>query len=239
MSGTILKNDGWKLLARWILRGGYRNLQPINVGLDASVFVRKSWIKNRVKKTGMGSFLTAHVPYSRQMELEFLEGSMGMIKVLRDPRDVILSWAHYIPRETAHFAYPAFAGKSLEERIRMVIEGYTTPSGIQVDGFAEILRRFEGWNDYGDCLLLHFEDLVGLQGGGSEDKQKKAVNELIDFIDIKIGPERIESILQNAFGGTKTFRKGKIGSWSKEFPEKIKIEYGSYFKNLCEKLQYL
>ena len=116
MSGTILKNDGWKLFARWILRGGYWNLQPLNVGLDASVFVRKSWIKNRVKKTGMGSFLQAHVPYSRQMELEFLEGNMGMIKVLRDPRDVILSWAHYIPRETAHFAYPAFAGKSLERK---------------------------------------------------------------------------------------------------------------------------
>ncbi|MCB1106832.1 MAG: hypothetical protein KDK76_01905 [Chlamydiia bacterium] len=81
-------------------------------------------------------------------------------------------------------------------------------------------------------LICKFENLVGPSGGGNVRAQREEVKKLLSFLDISFDEEKLEGILGNLFGGTKTFSCGQIGGWKKAF----NFENRKLFKKRCSHL---
>ena len=66
------------------------------------------------------------------------------------------------------------------------------------------------WDREENSLLVRYEDLVGEAGGGSKDAQKKAIQSILNFLQIKQSDSRISGIIKQCYGVGPTFREGKI-----------------------------
>ena len=64
-----------------------------------------------------GQFLTAHLPYHPAIHETLERMNFKILVMMRDPRDVVLSWADYIAKEKKS------SFKSVFLRIRIVITG--------------------------------------------------------------------------------------------------------------------
>ena len=59
-------------------------------------------------------------------------------------------------------------------------------------------------------LIIRFEDLVGAQGGGSDEVQKQVLLEIGRHLEFELSDQDIRFIQKRLFGGTPTFREGQI-----------------------------
>ena len=96
------------------------------------------------------------------------------------------------------------------------------------------------WQDEIDNITLKFEDLVGLRGGGNSEDQIFSLNALINYLGLedKFDQDKISIIAKNSFGVSGTFRKGKIGAWTKVFSETDKKIFKSKVGDLLIDLNY-
>ncbi len=144
------------------------------------------------------------------------------IKVLliRDPRDAVISFMHWLPKEkhwgpwTPQEFIDDFNSLSQEERLTRSILFPDKYLGIPL-----FCREALEWMKDPNVFILRFEDIVGPQGGGSRATQEKTIQALSEHIGVHLSQERIAFIADNLFGGSFTFREGKIGTWSKYFNE--------------------
>jgi hypothetical protein len=73
------------------------------------------------------------------------------------------------------------------------------------------------------AVICRFENLVGKQGGGSQEAQKKEIIEIAKRLNIELTQDKLEEIIDHLFGNSEgpevsaTFRSGQIGSWRKYF----------------------
>ena len=90
--------------------------------------------------------------------------------------------------------------------------------------FKECLKKIDGWFDKENVLVIHIEIFIGeKKGGGSLKTQKQTLIKILDFLKIKDNytDDQIEKIRLNLFGGTHTFRSGKIDSWKTELSDNM------------------
>jgi hypothetical protein len=161
----------------------------------------------------------------------FLSGErFASIFLLRDPRDVVVSHAHYLSSMAAshiHHKYFAQELSSMDERIRTSItgRGYAdSPEERQQFALPDISQRFRpyiDWLNVPGILVLHFEDLIrnidrstqqilnhSLQRGFQlHCSHEVALSRIIQSLN----PER-----------SPTFRKGSSGEWKNVFSHKNK-----------------
>ncbi len=180
---------------------------------------RPSLLKGTTK-----NFVGAHMPFSQKFS-SYL-GSLGYKKlfIYRDPRDQVVSRTFAIlkrpdefPREAKKNTSPAYFGLLLMEIINQVPHRY---------------GRYMPWKDDPTCCAIKFEDLIGPDGGGSQQAQVKAIRKIAKHIGVRLTPKILETCKKNIFGGTFTFRKGQIGSWKKYLGSKHK----EVFKKVAGKL---
>lgn len=204
---------GENYAARRIIRGPRWQKSPINVGLDMPVNISRKWLQRKLRKY-QGTCIGGHSSYSKQLEDMLVGNNYRIIHIVRDPRDVIVSFAHWIEKRPDYYAYPAFKDMSIDERITHLIKGFSYRD-MYFDSFATVLDRSYGWMTSRDnVLLVRFEDLVGVKGGGSMEKQYSVVDEIARWINVEKFSR--EYVCNNLFGETPTFRRGKIGGWSDE-----------------------
>lgn len=139
------------------------------------------------------------------------------ILLLRDPRDVAVSHTHWM-----HFCYHAnhsqwgdfilqdFIWLPFEEQLNLV---------LRMSQGSNQCKNALYWMNDPDVLICRFEDLVGPQGGGSSLKQKQTLTRIANHIGLMPTETEIERIADSLFGGTYSFRNGKIGSWKECFNE--------------------
>jgi hypothetical protein len=65
--------------------------------------------------------------------------------------------------------------------------------------------------------MVRFEDLVGVEGRGSEGAQRLAVGRVAAHLGVEAGEETMRALQEGLFGVGRTFRKGQIGGWREEF----------------------
>lgn len=209
-------------LVKWILRGPRLWSRTTNVGLEVSVCVRAEWLKSAIKRH-LGECIGGHAPYS-DILLDMLETQqVRPIQIVRDPRDVIVSFAHWIESEPNWYSHSAFTGLSIPDRMLTLIRGYLH-GGLTFDPFGTVMDRSYGWLTRPDrVLVVRFEDLVGPKGGGSRERQLIAIERVTRWL----GVENVDYavVAEQLFGGTPTFRKGRIGSWREEFTSQVKDEF--------------
>ena len=203
--------------ARKLLRA--RSKEKVTIGVVSPQRIDRRWLERRLSRVPDRCFVTAHCVYSPELASLFAGERMRVVCILRDPRDVAVSQMHYIKQKTRHPIHEAFmALPSDYERLLVTIRGGAL-------GMRELLslderyRQFLGWQDDENAIVVKFEDLVGLRGGGSAEAQRRTVERVARHLGVWVHEETVSSIEEDLFGLGRTFRKGKIGGWRSEFSE--------------------
>ena len=202
--------------ARRFLRG---RGEKVTVGVVSPRQISRRWLAGRLAGVPEGGFVTAHCIYTPELAGLFHEGGMKTVCILRDPRDVAVSQMHYLKQLKNHFAHEEYmALPSDRERLMVSIRGGEL-GGQELQPLAERYGRFLGWERAGGAVMVRFEDLVGPEGGGSEEAQRLAVGRVAMHLGVPVEERTIGLVGESLFGAGRTFRKGQIGGWREEFTD--------------------
>jgi hypothetical protein len=169
--------------------------------------------------------------------------------ILRDPRDVVVSHAHYVTEmETNHVYHHYFSTvlQNDDERIKASIKGVRKDEWqdrqyvASNSGLPDIRERFIpylDWLNHPQVLVLHFEDFI--------TNRQTSVVQVLDHA-VKRGfmptfPQ--ETSIQNLVesidpGRSPTFRSGTIGGWSTALSKENKALFKHVAGDLLIQLGY-
>jgi hypothetical protein len=183
-------------------------------------------------------FLNGHIFYSHEWE-ELLERcSLKQIFMIRDPRDVVVSMAYFIPKLPEHDLYELFTatGMTHKKRLLMLIRGINTHSHPDI---GEWFTHFMGWLNHPSVLTLSYEELM-LSRASCLSSTKKIARFVTED---QLSPDDLEHLALKMIENlhpqkSPTFRKGKIGGWKDEFTEEMKETFKSAAGDLLISLGY-
>lgn len=170
-----------------------------------------------------GHYLSGHVPWTESTAELVREVGLKHLIIIRDPRDVLVSFVHFVLRPE-HILSKDFASLSPDERVRLALEGGRgASSGVQITGLREGFASIMAWQNEPAVLFVRFESLIGERGDGSNAAQRDAVRAICHHLDLASDDALVEQVCLRAFDtGAATFRRGKIGSWRDELtPDQI------------------
>jgi hypothetical protein len=177
-----------------------------------------------LESIGRGEVLYGHYPYTPEDAEALRRRGVRTVLLLRDPRDVAVSLAHYIVKQgDRHRLGPYFRDRlpDFDARLLACIRGVGAKEAGATGGLDDLgarLRSFLGWAREGGALLCRFEDLVGARGGGSEEAQRRALRDLYCFTGLPASGAMVEeAALQIYSTHSTTFRKGVVGDWRAHF----------------------
>jgi hypothetical protein len=166
-----------------------------------------------------GEVVRAHLFYHSQHAAELRQKNVVHFFVFRDPRDIVVSEAHYLREMNRwHRLHRRFAAlESIEEAIALSITGFDPPTpGIDYPNIAARFARYAGWLKTGDCLAIRFEDLVS-------DQQAVVIRRMAEYYSQRcatpIDLEACVAAMAASIAPSKshTFRSGKKAGWAREF----------------------
>lgn len=209
---------GRQQLIKSLTRRPLLTADVVLVGIEVVAPVRASWLRRRLGRVGPAQYFRGHVQHTGAFAALLEEGNFRVLHVVRDPRDVVVSHAHYMlarPRHPFHRFYRQLG--DWNRRLAFSITGGFIPGAGYLVSVAERYRLMEAWDTYPGAVTLRFEDLVGERGGGSETVQLESLRrlgELVEASDVDL-----ERVALDIFGGSSTFRKGRIGGWRESFED--------------------
>jgi hypothetical protein len=137
----------------------------------------------------------------------------------RDPRDVVISEAHYLREMNRwHRLAPYFRKlPSIDDAIMLSITGFDPPiPGLEYPNIAARFARYEDWLNRDDCLAVRFEDLAS-------ESRLAAIRRMAEFYAQRCrGQVDIDACVTAMAAGiaphkSHTFRSGKKAGWRHEF----------------------
>ncbi len=204
----------WKRLTRAAANG--RNV--VLLGIELPVPVRERWLRRRLGRIRPGGYGRGHVRHSEAFAWLLRDLGLETVHLVRDPRDVVVSHAHYCTRHTGHLFHRHYRELGTwERRLAFSITGGPVPGVGYLDSLAARFRSMEPWRDDPRVLHLRFEDLVGEAGGGSAEAQRAGLAALARHTGIEPDEALLDDLTARLFGGTSTFRTGQIGGWREAF----------------------
>jgi sulfotransferase family protein len=226
-----------KTIAEFVDKGvefSLKGREDINIKRDYQ------WIERLLKSIPSGRFLTVHLNYHPEVHNALLQMNYKILLMMRDPRDVVLSWADFMTKEKTHLLYPFFSQTDLDYRVMCGIQGVgsdVTQTRRQ-PSIAELISGHFKWKTLGRAFLVQFERLIGEKGGGSRKIQQQVIQQLAEFFEIECTNKVINHICDNLFGGTHTFNSGLIGRWRKRFTDEHKALFKEHAGQLLIDLGY-
>jgi len=192
--------------------GRYGKANPESADLDWHI-VRS--VLGRVKP---GQYATSHLWAHPTLFAILAELGFSSIFMIRDPRDITLSEAEYIPRLRRHPQHKRFRHEypDRDTRLRVLIDGFPAGRwGQPRVSLAQRLRAFQPWLEpRDDVLCCRFEDLIGDAGGGSSSTQRARVAEIGNHVKRYLDEPTLDHICLAAWSSqSPTFRKGAAGAW--------------------------
>ena len=132
------------------------------------------------------------------------------IFIYRNPLDILVSEANYYHKEGKTVFHGYLNNRSFEERLLTLINDPWLLGSIR-----DRMGHFIPWLEFQNVIPISFEELVGEQGGGSEEEQIK----LIWSLQLKLHiPGKPRYFAENIFDkDSPTFHKGQAGSFRKYF----------------------
>jgi len=211
---------GQYALIKRLLRSPLWYEQSILIGLDNPGVVSPRWVKAYLSQEK--GYVSGHAAYSDHLYNILQQKSYKIIQVIRHPGAFIYSWSKYIeePGYFWHEASQALIKKDFDQRLELMITGGIAGS-VYYPGIREILRRAEGWYLQDEVQIVRFEDLIGPDGGGDSQRQENIISEVLEYLDLDKTRAEIDDLKRNLFGGTHTFRVGKINQWRKDMHPEI------------------
>ena len=175
------------------------------------------------------------------------QNSLGAIYLVRDPRDIIISYSSFLKKSYDEVATYLFNNKSFE---------LSNIDGKQFD-FTLIgswSDNYNSWKNYKsiNVLIIKYEDLVS----DTQNTFTKIIKYLNKIDNIKIDNEKIKScinltsfenlrkieeekgFIEKGFGQF-FFRKGKVGDWKKKLNQDLVKKVEEKFKLEMKELGYI
>lgn len=229
-------------LVRQLIRGTIRDKVTVEIGLEVKVSIAEQWLRSIMRYTCNNCYVSGHANYSEHFKYLLDEYNFKTIYIIRDPRDVILSWIHYAKKEKKHLLHQHFLSLNLNEAIEFILYGGKTKDFF-TDGLDQILKETILWVDDSNkknssVLIVKFEDLVGEKGGGSKQLQINTLKQIANFLDLEIEKIDFSKISEQVFGQSHTFRKGKINGWKEELSNDMIRKINSHLEVSLQKLGY-
>jgi hypothetical protein len=169
-------------------------------------------------------YCDAHLAWSQVAQDFLAKSGVKVAVILRDPRAVAWSHVNWIVGKTGPHPHKAlFAQLPLRDCLRH--EFFGLPPDVQkawppLIPMLSRYRNMANWADYPYLFVTTFEDLVGEQGGGSAERQARAIRALADFAGVTaFDLGKTQDLL---WGRSPTFRVGRTDSWRahvEEFPD--------------------
>src|SRR4030067_589497 len=221
---TFIINSNWFIGRDGIIyrltRGARKYNDYVMIGIDLPIPLRASWLEHKLSVIPAGYLVSGHIGYSDHIAHIFHSNGFKFIQVIRDPRDIAVSHAHYWSETPSHFGYKHYQRiAGWDERLSFSISGGPIEGLGYLESIRTRARSVEGWMCRKDVLTIRFEDLVGAKGGGSADRQINTITKMCEFLNIEVKQDQIKNIQETLFGGTPTFRKGQVGGWINEFSD--------------------
>ena len=184
-------------------------------------------------------FAWAHLGASDEMVRMVSELGIRLIVVLRDPRDVVVSFVDHVYRIRVH-ALNSYYDSLPDDESRLIAAIRGAPraaydrdpklavAGVydQYTGYADIgtvYRNFLRWEEIPGTLSIRFEDLIGKRGGGSCELQFDTLKRIISFLGLDYPDCRISEIGSRVFSiKASTFNQGVRCRWRSVFSEPVK-----------------
>jgi hypothetical protein len=164
-----------------------------------------------------GQFATAHLGALRELRATLDALGFARILLVRDPRDVVVSYAMWVPKVPGHHLSRAFETDitAVDDRISAVIGGIApTDCGPGLESIGERLRAYLPWMSDPRCLVVRFEDLVGPAGGGDRHAQIAAVSAVGRLFERPLSDDRAATLAAEIWNArSRTFRRGHVGDW--------------------------
>jgi hypothetical protein len=186
---------------------------------------------------GGGTFASTHVPWSPELEQAFEGMGLRSLLLVRDPRDVIVSFVMFALARRRHPQHRLFASlPDAQARLRLAIAG--SPEHGEPPRVLERFQRFLPWAEHG-ARLVRFENLVGPRGGGSEAAQLAEIAGIEEHLGLGLTSAAVKAVAREAFHpGAVTFRKGVIGDWRNHFAPEHEALFEELAGPLLDQLGY-
>lgn len=229
-----------------LLRNLNVNLRRITYDSDLGVSIDLEDMNNRIKKSYLNKYLKnikdktyikAHLPYTKKLECVLIENNFKILFIIRDPRDVVLSFVNWTLNNPSHPEYDILKNLSINEAVIYSFTRKYKKKYYKRDSFINRINKIDGWLNSNSVCSLRFEDLIGERGGGKEIDQINTVKKILSFLEIK--DDSTGMIIKNLFyTKAKTFHKGQIGSWEKVFEKQTIDIFNKHIGQFIEKLNY-
>ena len=187
----------------------------------------KSAMLRRLRSMIPGEVVLGHLFYEDAFKAEFEKTNAVHCFLYRDPRDVVISEAHYLRTQNKwHHLHPLFAAaRNIDEAVMLSIRGgRDAKSGAVMQDINQRYSRYLGWLSCPNVFCIRYEDLV------SNANVKIKVREMALFYEAcsrSPAGDTIEERTARALeainpGRSHTFRKGMAGGWRNELkPEHV------------------
>lgn len=195
---------------------------------------------NRISGLAPGELVSAHLFYSQKIEKGLDDKNAVHFFIYRDPRDVVISEAHYLSFANKWHRLSKYFKQidSMEERIQLSIKGFE-PENAPLDYGNIKLRydRYKNWINSRNVFPIKFEDLIGKD---VEDK----ISDMVCFYSKRTNLDfDIQRCIENAFKNidpkkSHTFREGKTSAWKQTFTHSHKTAFKEVAGDLLIELGY-
>ncbi len=181
-----------------------------------------------------------HIWYSEGIAKKLL--LIPKIILIRDPRDNVVSYSHFIDRRAKDiFGSNAeyWSKKDWDEKLSTMIFGMRTPA-------VEFPSVYNSYLNYGirwagpRAFVVRYEDIMGTKFGGNDNTVIKTIKSLMDFMGVQIDEDMLVRRITQGSDPAKsqTFRAGGEGSWRHEFKPKHVTQMKAAAPNLVSALGY-
>jgi sulfotransferase 6B1 len=221
-SGTHLLSSLLGHLPKMMFSGLHVDLNAyLTPGTLESSAVDVRALRGRLSSVRHGQFMTGHLPAVPELADTLHELDFATLLIVRDPRDVMVSAAHYIASDPSHHFYRRLAPVPFPERLSALITGF--PADATSPGLPSIgdrLALYQAWlSDPGVCVV-RFEDLVGPDGEGRRADQIAITQRVADWVRRPLTGEQARRIAEKIWSPrSSTFRDGRSGGWRDVFSD--------------------
>ncbi len=163
----------------------------------------------------------------------------GAIYLMRDPRDVCVSYAHHCQMsidETIEFMTKE--GATINHDTRYHALGTWSQHVISwVDPEVGFPRHFVRYEDMKKHTLKTFKNTVEFLGWEYDEDIMKKTLEAVKFSNLRKQEDK-DGFREQSYSGAKFFRKGEVGSWKEELTNEQAQRIVDAFGDTMEKLGY-
>ena len=193
-----------------------------------------------IEKLVSGEVVRAHLHHSTPAQGALAEQNVVHYFIYRDPRDVVVSEAHYLRSMNLwHKLHPYFKRlPTFTDAVSLAIRGLQPgEADLEYPDIARRYRRFLPWLHSPAVCAVRFEELVSPRRRGAIERivrfyadrcgEPFDIEEVVDTAEARIAPSR-----------SHTYRAGKTGGWGGVFTDEHKQSFKSLSGGLLGELGY-